>query len=94
MTDLGLRVNSKATLRLPLKDLLPLIPALLHRPILESRYHAQKSGTLVIQADGSRKQKENAENCTSKLVELFRDESRDVVKGATTSEKAQRALRR
>ena len=87
------RVNSKATLRVSLKDLLPLVPPLLHQLILESRYHAQKSGTLVIQADSSRKQKDNADDCTTKLIDFFRDESRNVVKGVTSHEKAKRVMK-
>ena len=86
-------MNSKATLRLSLRNLLPLVPPLLHQTILDSRYHAQKSGTLVIQADGSRKQKDNADDCTAKLIDFFRDEGRNVVKGVTSHEKANRVLK-
>lgn len=70
MTLMTSRVSSKATLRVSAAVLLSHVPAILHRPILDSRYHAAKSSDLVIQSDDSRKQTDNVTACFRKLYEL------------------------
>ena len=78
------RTNSKATLRLSLKDLLPPLPKLLHDQLQASRYYASRSNSLVIQADSSRKQTENAQDCYRKLQDLLLAAGRSAVRGETT----------
>lgn len=58
--------------------------------MLNSRYHAQKSGDIVIQADDSRKQNENVNICFRKLHELIMRAGRDVVPGETSHEQLKR----
>jgi peptidyl-tRNA hydrolase ICT1 len=65
------RVNSKAQLRVPIDKLLPSIPTLLHSAVLASRYYTDKSRSLLIQADDSRKQSANRDACYDKLQELL-----------------------
>ena len=65
------RVSSKATLRLPTSSILPLLPPILREPLLSSRYHAPKSDSLIIQADDSRKQADNANACFRRLHSLI-----------------------
>ena len=84
------RVNSKATLRLPLASLLPLLPTVLRPQILKSRYCAAKSDSLVIQADDSRKQNENVHRCFVKLHDLIVQTGREVVPGETSAEQTER----
>ena len=77
-------MNSKATLRLPLSALLPLLPDLLHAPIHGSRFHASKSDAIIIQSDGSRKQADNVADCFRKLHRLILDAARHVIPGQTS----------
>ena len=74
-------------------DLLPLVPSILHPQLQESRYYAPKSGALVIQADGSRKQTDNVQECFKKLQDLILSAGRSVVRGETTPEQIARAKR-
>ncbi|KAF2400132.1 hypothetical protein EJ06DRAFT_557185 [Trichodelitschia bisporula] len=84
------KVNSKATLRLPLGALLPLLPPILHQPIRQSRYYAAKSNALVIQADDSRKQGDNVESCFSRLHEAIVEVAAEAVPGETSVTQARR----
>ena len=80
------RTNSKATLRLSLEKLLPLMPTLLHRQLQLSRYFAPRSNSLVIQADTSRKQTENVHECFRKLEDLVQTAGMNAVpREATTA---------
>ena len=81
-------MNSKATIRLKFSDLLPLVPNILHPELQNSRYYAEKSDSLVIQADGSRKQAENVQGCFDKLEDLVKLAGRSAVRGETTSKQA------
>lgn len=81
---MGARVNSKATLRLPLEFLLPLVPSLLHDGIRASRYYAGKSDSIIIQADDSRKQQDNVQSCYARLHHLIVDAGASVVPGETS----------
>lgn len=59
-------------------------------PIMSSRYHAAKSGDIVIQADDSRKQNDNVNACFRKLHEMIVQAGRDTVPGETTPEQIKR----
>ena len=83
----ALRTNSKATLRLKLKDLLPLVPDLLHERLRSSRYYALRSDSLVIQSDGSRKQASNVQECHDKLQEVILEAGKSTIRGETAPEK-------
>jgi peptidyl-tRNA hydrolase ICT1 len=85
------RVNSKATVRLPMKDLLPLVPNMLHQQIKESRFHAERSNALVIQADGSRKQGDNVEEAFRKLRDLITAAGKKSVRGESSPGQVQKA---
>ncbi|KAI5198625.1 hypothetical protein E4T39_06662 [Aureobasidium subglaciale] len=81
-------VNSKATLRLPLSALLPMLPVVLRPAVSKSRYSAKDD--LVIQADDSRKQAENVHRCFIKLHEMIVQAGREVVPGETSAEQVER----
>lgn len=83
------RVNSKATLKVPLDALLPMVPSLLHPHIRASRYVAAKSNSIVIQSDDSRKQSDNASSCYRRLLETLAAAGRNIP-GETSAEQAQR----
>ena len=83
----AIRTNSKATLRLKLKDLLPLVPDLLHDRLRASRYYALRSDSLVIQSDGSRKQASNIQKCHDKLQEVILEAGKSTIRGETAPEK-------
>ncbi|TID14440.1 hypothetical protein E6O75_ATG09519 [Venturia nashicola] len=67
------KVSSKATLRVSVKDLLKDLPLLMHEPLYACRYYAKASESLVIQADDSRKQADNAELCWQRLYQLLKE---------------------
>ncbi|KAK2763786.1 hypothetical protein FQN54_009403 [Arachnomyces sp. PD_36] len=79
------RVNSKATLKIPLSSLLPLLPPILHPPIRSSsRYLAPQSESLVIHSDESRKQSQNLDACFGKLYDLLVGAGKGAVRGETS----------
>ncbi|PWY92561.1 hypothetical protein BO70DRAFT_391956 [Aspergillus heteromorphus CBS 117.55] len=80
------KVNSKATLRIPLHSLLPLVPRFLHPALLATRYVAARTQSLVIQSDESRKQTANVESCYDKLHQLLRSVAEDNIPGETSQE--------
>ena len=84
------RVNTKATLRIYIKNLLPLVPKLLHPEIERSRYHARNSQSLVIHSDGSRTQAANIQECYKKLHAAIVAAGRATVKGETSPEKVEK----
>ncbi|OCT44034.1 peptidyl-tRNA hydrolase domain protein [Cladophialophora carrionii] len=87
------KVNSKAQLRVPIGQLLPLLPAALHKPILTSRYYAENTSSLLIQADESRKAQANKDACYRKLNELIVDVFKHTVPGETTDEQKEKVKR-
>ncbi|KAL1635431.1 hypothetical protein SLS58_010294 [Diplodia intermedia] len=84
------KVSSKATLRVPLDALLPILPTLLHQEIRSSRYYAANSNALVIQSDDSRKQTDNVHACYRKLHQLIVDAGKSAVPGETSEEQKER----
>lgn len=61
-----------------------LVPKILHSDIEASRYHAQKSKSLVIPADGSRDRANNIQECYRKLHALIVAAGRSSVRGETS----------
>jgi peptidyl-tRNA hydrolase ICT1 len=64
--------------------LLPLLPSILHTPIRQSRYYAAKSDSIVIQADDSRKQTDNADHCFVKLHNMVTEAGVNILPGETS----------
>ncbi|PLN80459.1 hypothetical protein BDW42DRAFT_112698 [Aspergillus taichungensis] len=87
------KVNSKATLKLPLHALLPLLPPLLHGPLRSSRYFAERSESLVIQSQESRKQTSNVDACYDKLYQLLRTTADDAIPGETSQAQKDRVAK-
>lgn len=87
---MGNRVNSKATLKVPLASLLPLVPHVLHSHLRASRYASDRSQTLVIQSDESRKQASNVDECYEKLYRLLESTAKEVIPGETSREQKDR----
>ncbi|PYI24965.1 hypothetical protein BP00DRAFT_452573 [Aspergillus indologenus CBS 114.80] len=84
------RVNSKATLRVSLDSLLPLVPRILHSPLQATHYIAPRTRSLVIQSDESRKRNENVESCYDKLHQLIKRTAMDAIPGETSQEQKDR----
>jgi peptidyl-tRNA hydrolase ICT1 len=78
-------VNSKATLKVPLDQLLAILPTVLHSGIRASPHYARKSDSLVIQAEDSRKQGDNTHACFARLYSLVRDTAAQVIPGETSN---------
>lgn len=79
------RVNSKATARFQMKDLIAIVPTILHQPLRRSQYYAPNSESLVIQADTSRKQRENVDQCFQILRDLILSSGKIAIRGETSS---------
>ncbi|KAJ5760404.1 hypothetical protein N7520_007560 [Penicillium odoratum] len=80
----GGRVNTKATLKVPLAALLPLVPRLLHPKLHSSRYASDRSQTLIFQSDETRKQSSNVDSCFDKLHQLLESSAKAVIPGETS----------
>ena len=65
------RTSSKATLRVNLEDITPAVPRLILEQLASSRFAADRGKALVFQADTSRKQGDNKDDCFSKLDDLI-----------------------
>ncbi|PLB40851.1 peptidyl-tRNA hydrolase domain protein [Aspergillus candidus] len=87
------KVNSKATLKISLHGLLPLLPPLLHGPLRSSRYFAERSESLVIQSQESRKQTSNVDACYDKLYQLLRTTADDAIPGETSQAQKDRVAK-
>ena len=83
-------MNSKAQLRVPLERLLPHIPTFLHAGIKSSRYYTEKSASLLIQSDDSRKQAQNKDICFKKLQELLVEIGKQTIPGETSDDQRAR----
>jgi peptidyl-tRNA hydrolase ICT1 len=83
-------MSSKATLRVSLGQLLPLLPSLTHQALRDSRYYARSSDSIVIQADESRKQSDNSRQCLIRLHSLIRDIARTAIPGETSEAQKER----
>ncbi|KAL5121053.1 hypothetical protein ACEQ8H_000902 [Pleosporales sp. CAS-2024a] len=83
------KVNSKATLKVPLDALLTHVPTALHGEIKRSRYVAARSSTVILQADDSRKQSDNALRCYQRLFDAIVEAGRRAVPNETSTEQAQ-----
>ncbi|KAJ5643485.1 uncharacterized protein N7484_005992 [Penicillium longicatenatum] len=86
----GGRVNTKATLKVPLAALLPLVPRLLHPKLHTSRYASDRSQALIFQSDESRKQASNVDSCFDKLYQLLESSAKAVIPGETSPEQKDR----
>lgn len=75
---------------MPLDALLPHVPAALHGDIRRSRYLAAKSNAIIVQADDSRKQSDNAQSCYKRLYESIAQAGHDAVPSETSAEQVQR----
>ncbi|KAA8622630.1 RF-1 domain containing protein [Pyrenophora tritici-repentis] len=84
------KVNSKATLKVPLDTLLRHVPVALHSDIRRSRYVAAKSNTFIVQADDSRKQSDNAQSCYKRLYQAIAEAAQRAVPSETSAEQARR----
>ncbi|KZF21918.1 peptidyl-tRNA hydrolase domain-containing protein [Xylona heveae TC161] len=84
------KVNSKATLRLSLDALYNWVPRPLRASIKDSRYYAPNSNSLIIQADDTRSQAKNANQCFGRLHELILQAARNTIPGETSDEQRER----
>lgn len=75
---------------MPLDALLPHVPAAIHGELKRSRYLAAKSACLVVHADDSRRQSDNARSCYRRLLAAIVDAGRRAVPAETSPEQAQR----
>ncbi|QKX56485.1 uncharacterized protein TRUGW13939_03590 [Talaromyces rugulosus] len=78
------KLNSKATLQVPLKHLHPILPRILHQDLQNSRYMAERSNSLVINSDESRKRSDNMESCYVKLYTLIQTIAKTTIPGETS----------
>lgn len=74
---------------MPLDALLQHVPSLLHGEIKRCRYVAAKSNAMIVQADDSRKQSDNAHSCYKRLYEAIVDAGHHAVPNETSAEQLQ-----
>jgi peptidyl-tRNA hydrolase ICT1 len=55
-----------------------------------SRFYAERTQTLVIQSEESRKQAANVESCYEKLLHLLKTTAEDVIPGETSEEQREK----
>ncbi len=84
------RTNSKATVRLAIKDLSHLTPSIIHEALVASQYYAAKSEALIVQADSSRSQSDNVEECFRKLYQNIMKICRSMIKGETSPDQVRK----
>ncbi|KAH9879817.1 hypothetical protein J1614_001841 [Plenodomus biglobosus] len=84
------KVNSKATLKVPLDALLQHVPIAIHSELKRSRYVAVRSNSMIVQADDSRKQSDNAHSCYKRLYEAVVEAGKHAVPTETSAEQVQR----
>lgn len=63
------------------------LPTLLHRHLRASRYYAHNTDSIVIQADSSRKQDQNVDDCMQKLKDEICKIAHRLIPGETSPEK-------
>ncbi|PGG96310.1 hypothetical protein AJ79_09644 [Helicocarpus griseus UAMH5409] len=85
------QVNSKATLKIPLSSILAMVPRALHAEIRSSRYTAERSDSLVIHSDETRKQAKNVDLCFEKLHEVLASAGKAAIPGETSPEQRKKA---
>ena len=85
------RTNSKATLRVTLKDLSPYVPKLLLEQLYTVSCYARNTNSLVFQGQASRKQSDNIQECLEKLRGVLMAACKSVIRGETTPAQVERA---
>ncbi|WYZ34244.1 hypothetical protein EsH8_I_000520 [Colletotrichum jinshuiense] len=81
------KTESKAVTSWPVKDLLPVLPKLLHRGIRGSKYYAARSDSLTFQAQTHRQRDANADENQEKLIDEVKRIYQETVPGETSTDK-------
>tara|TARA_R110002003_G_scaffold68_26_gene6255 strand:+ start:4258 stop:4563 length:306 start_codon:yes stop_codon:yes gene_type:complete len=76
-------------LRVPLDALLRHVPTALHGEIKRSRYVTATSNAMIVQADDSRKQSDNARSCYRRLYDAIVQAGYHAVPNETSAEQSQ-----
>lgn len=75
-------------MRVPLDALLHHVPTAIHGEIRRSRYVAARSNAIIVQADDSRKQSDNAASCYRRLFDAIVEAGRYAVPNETSAEQS------
>ncbi|KAK2038684.1 peptidyl-tRNA hydrolase domain-containing protein [Colletotrichum somersetense] len=81
------KTESKAITVWPVKDLLPVLPKLLHRSIRGSKYYTARSDSLTLQAQTHRHREANVEENHQKLIDEVNKIYQETVPGETSPDK-------
>ncbi|GJC77679.1 putative uncharacterized protein YOL114C [Colletotrichum liriopes] len=84
------KTESKAVTVWPVKDLLPVLPKLLHRGIRGSKYYTARSDSLTLQAQTHRQREANTEENQQKLIDEVKRIYQETVPGETSPDKKKR----
>jgi peptidyl-tRNA hydrolase ICT1 len=84
------RLATKATLHLDLTNRAGFLPDYILRKVRENSRHLTKNDEIVIQADDSRKQPQNVEECFNRLHKILLSCVAKDVPGATSAEQKKR----
>ncbi|OLN94307.1 hypothetical protein CCHL11_02806 [Colletotrichum chlorophyti] len=81
------KTESKALTSWPVKDLLPVLPKLLHRGIRTSKYYTAGSDSLTFQAQTHRNRAANMDENQQKLIDEVKRIYQEAVPGETSADK-------
>lgn len=75
---------------MPLAALLQHVPTAIHGELQRSRYVAVRSNAMIVQADDSRKQTDNAHSCYRRLYDAIVEAGKHAVPAETSADQVQR----
>ncbi|KAK1658817.1 peptidyl-tRNA hydrolase domain-containing protein [Colletotrichum godetiae] len=81
------KTESKAVTVWPIKDILPVLPKLLHQSIRGSKYYTARSDSLTFQAQTHRQRDANSEENQQKLIDEIIKIYQETVPGETSPDK-------
>ncbi|KAL0939535.1 peptidyl-trna hydrolase domain-containing protein [Colletotrichum truncatum] len=81
------KTETKAVTTWPVKDLLAVLPKILHRGIRQSKYYTARSDSLTFQAQEHRQKTANTDENQQKLIDEVQRIYREMVPGETSDDK-------
>ncbi|KAK0611542.1 hypothetical protein B0T14DRAFT_330856 [Immersiella caudata] len=84
------KTETKATTTWPVKQLMTILPSLLHEGIRSSKYYSQRSDSISIQAQTQRSRTANRDENHQKLFEELQALYRSTIPGETSADKTRK----
>lgn len=84
------RTETKATTAWPVRELLKVLPTILHPHVRSLKYYSKRADSIIIQAQTERSRSANVGENHQKLFEELQNLCKDIVPGETAPEKHQK----